>query len=108
MFGETDAQVGGALAQALAAGLTPVLCVGETLEERDAGQTEAVIVRQLEAGLDAGAGPEAPLILAYEAGNHQLSAPAPKSKPRSSINPRRRRTRPAVSRPDSDRSDDDQ
>lgn len=52
---------------ALAAGLTPVVCVGESLEEREAGQTEAVICGQLQAVLDAIA-PEdmAKIVLAYE------------------------------------------
>ena len=66
VFGESDAEVAGSLAQALEAGLEPVLCVGETLEEREAGQTEAVILRQLDAGLARLRGPEDPLIIAYE------------------------------------------
>src|SRR5687767_15663177 len=41
IFGETDAQVAAKFAAAAKAGLTPILCVGETLEERDAGRTEA-------------------------------------------------------------------
>jgi triosephosphate isomerase len=44
---ESDAQVAAKVAQALAHELTPVLCVGETLEEREAGQTAAVVSRQL-------------------------------------------------------------
>lgn len=51
VFGETDEQTGKKLAAALAAGLHPVLCVGETLEQRDAGQTLAVVKRQLAAAL---------------------------------------------------------
>jgi triosephosphate isomerase len=47
LFGETDAQVAAKCAAALGAGITPILCVGETLEERDAGRTEAVVARQL-------------------------------------------------------------
>jgi triosephosphate isomerase len=48
VFGETDAVVGRKLAAALAHGLTPLVCVGETLAEREAGQTLAVVRRQLE------------------------------------------------------------
>jgi triosephosphate isomerase (TIM) len=47
MFGDTDAVVAAKFARALAAGLTPVLCLGESLAERDAGITEAVVQRQL-------------------------------------------------------------
>jgi triosephosphate isomerase len=49
--GESDALVARKFAAARAAGLTPILCVGETLEQREAGQTEAVIARQLQAAL---------------------------------------------------------
>ena len=51
VFGETDEQTGKKLVAALAADLRPVLCVGETLEQREAGDTMKVIVRQLEAAL---------------------------------------------------------
>jgi triosephosphate isomerase len=51
IYQETDAQVAAKFAAAQAAGLTPILCVGETLEERDSGRTEAVVARQLEAVL---------------------------------------------------------
>lgn len=52
---------------ALAAGLTPVVCVGETLAQREAGETEAVICGQLQAVLDAiGADDLAKIVLAYE------------------------------------------
>ena len=47
LYGETDAQAAAKFAAVKKAGMTPVLCVGETLEERDAGQTEAVVARQL-------------------------------------------------------------
>lgn len=49
LFGDADAVVGQKVAAAIAAGLIPILCVGETLDEREAGQTEAVIARQLDA-----------------------------------------------------------
>jgi triosephosphate isomerase len=50
-FGETDEETGRKVKAALAGGLSPMLCVGEKLEQRQAGQTEAVVLRQLEAGL---------------------------------------------------------
>ena len=49
LFGESDARVAAKFAAARAEGITPILCVGETLEEREAGRTEAVVARQLEA-----------------------------------------------------------
>ena len=49
IYRETDAQVGAKYAAARKAGLTPIVCVGETLEEREAGRTEEVVGRQLEA-----------------------------------------------------------
>ncbi|HUQ75652.1 MAG TPA: triose-phosphate isomerase [Burkholderiales bacterium] len=51
LYGETDAQVAAKFAAAQAAGLTPILCVGETLEERDGGRTDEVVSRQLQAVL---------------------------------------------------------
>jgi triosephosphate isomerase len=47
-FGETDQTVNRRLLAALAAGLTPIVCVGERLEEREAGLTERVLVDQFE------------------------------------------------------------
>jgi triosephosphate isomerase (TIM) len=64
LFGERDADVRRKTRAALEAGLTPIVCVGETLEERDAGLAEAVVLRQVGAALD-----ELPLdrvVLAYE------------------------------------------
>jgi triosephosphate isomerase len=49
--GESDDTVARKFAAARAGGLTPILCVGETLEQREAGETEAVIARQLQAVL---------------------------------------------------------
>ncbi|MDH5255259.1 MAG: triose-phosphate isomerase [Gammaproteobacteria bacterium] len=49
LFGDTDERVAGKVIAALRAGLAPILCVGETLGERDAGQTLAVVRRQLDA-----------------------------------------------------------
>jgi triosephosphate isomerase len=51
VFGETDEQTAKKMAAAVRAGLVPMLCVGEKIEEREAGQTDAVVVRQLRAGL---------------------------------------------------------
>jgi triosephosphate isomerase len=52
LYGESDADVAERFAAALAAGLEPVLCVGETLEEREQGRTEQVVERQLQAVLE--------------------------------------------------------
>jgi triosephosphate isomerase len=49
LYGETDAAVANKAAAALAAGLTPIVCVGETLAEREASATDAVVLRQLDA-----------------------------------------------------------
>jgi triosephosphate isomerase (TIM) len=63
-FGETDETVNLRLKAAQAAGLTPILCVGETKQQRDAGETEAHIFKQLELGL-AGID-QTRLVIAYE------------------------------------------
>ena len=67
LFGETDQSVNRKLKAALNAGLMPIVCVGETLDEREAGNTEAVLDRQLAAGL-AGLTEAmfSPIIVAYE------------------------------------------
>ena len=55
-FGETDADVNRKARAALAAGIRPIVCVGETLEERESGRTDAVLKAQVErslAGIDA-------------------------------------------------------
>ncbi|MBL8200587.1 MAG: triose-phosphate isomerase [Chromatiales bacterium] len=49
LFGDTDERVAGKVIAAVRAGLAPILCVGETLAERDSGQTLAVVRRQLAA-----------------------------------------------------------
>jgi triosephosphate isomerase (TIM) len=64
LYGETDAQAAAKFAAAQAAGLRPIFCVGESLEERDAGRTEAVVARQLDAVLGKGGFGDA--VLAYE------------------------------------------
>ncbi len=63
-FGETDETVNQRLLAAQAHGLTPILCVGETKAQRDAGETEALIFSQLEAGL-VGVD-QSNLVIAYE------------------------------------------
>lgn len=55
LYGEDDARVAAKFAAARRAGLTPILCVGETLEERERGRTESVVARQLAAVIDANA-----------------------------------------------------
>lgn len=67
LYGESDAVVAAKFLAAQAVDLVPVLCLGETLEERDANRTEAVLERQLSAVLDA-AGVEAfaKAVVAYE------------------------------------------
>jgi triosephosphate isomerase len=64
--GETDTVVQACVGRALAEGLVPILCVGETLEERRAHRARSVVLRQVEAGLEALRGPEDPLLIAYE------------------------------------------
>jgi triosephosphate isomerase (TIM) len=64
LYGESDAQVAAKFAAAQGAGLVPILCVGETLEEREAGRTEEVVARQLQAVLNGNDFGKA--VLAYE------------------------------------------
>jgi triosephosphate isomerase len=66
-FGETDETVLKRTRAALEFGLTPIVCVGERLEERETGHTEAVLVRQFRDGI-AGLTPEkfARIVIAYE------------------------------------------
>jgi triosephosphate isomerase len=67
LYGESSAQVAAKFVAAQAAGITPILCVGETLEEREAGATEKVVDEQLDAALEA-AGIDAfgAAVIAYE------------------------------------------
>jgi triosephosphate isomerase len=66
-FGETDEHVNRKVKAAIAGGLTPIVCVGETLEERDREQTLSVLGRQLRLGLDGlTADTIAALAVAYE------------------------------------------
>lgn len=66
-YAESDALVAEKFAAARRAGLRPILCVGETLEQREAGNTEAVVVRQLDVVLDhVGISAFAEAVVAYE------------------------------------------
>jgi triosephosphate isomerase len=67
VFGETNEDTARKVQRALDTGLIPVLCVGETLTERQEGRLEQVILGQLETGVAPVAGiPAAPLLVAYE------------------------------------------
>ena len=67
VFGETDEQSRAKCAAAFRAGLLPMLCVGEKLDERERGETDRVVLRQLEAGLDGlDAAQAASVVIAYE------------------------------------------
>jgi triosephosphate isomerase len=67
LFGETDVTVNRKIEAAAAADLTPIVCIGETLEERERDETLAVLDRQIKDGLDGiGASRVAEFVLAYE------------------------------------------
>ncbi len=67
VFGETDAETGKKVAAAFRAGLTPTICVGETLAQREAGETLDVVKRQLRAAIaEVEAAQVATTIVAYE------------------------------------------
>ena len=67
LFGETDALVNRKVQSAIAQGLTPIMCIGETLDEREKNDTLAVLDRQIKGGLDGvTAGQVAAMIVAYE------------------------------------------
>jgi triosephosphate isomerase len=65
MFGETDETVNRKVKAALEVELKPIMCVGETLDEREAGQMEAALVRQTRGGLGSAEIPDG-FIIAYE------------------------------------------
>ena len=64
--GETDAMVALKAQRALACGITPIVCVGETLAEREAGATEAVVKRQLAAVIHVNGHCISEIVVAYE------------------------------------------
>ena len=66
-FGETDETVNKKLRKLFEGSITPIMCVGESLEERDAGNAESVVKKQLQEGLkDIPASDAAKLVIAYE------------------------------------------
>ena len=65
LFGETDEFINSKVRSAISAGLRPILCVGERLEQREGGEAEAVVERQLTLGLEA-VEDATPLVVAYE------------------------------------------
>ena len=67
LFGETDANVNRKILAALAAGLTPIVCVGETFDENQAGRTGEVVTRQMQLALQGVPSESAgKLVVAYE------------------------------------------
>ena len=67
LFGETDQMVNQKTVAAFAAGLTPIVCIGETLEQRDRNETFEVLDRQIRRGLEGLTGEQLDLlVLAYE------------------------------------------
>jgi triosephosphate isomerase len=64
-FGETDADVNRKIIAALEAGLTPIVCVGETGEQRESGETQAILRHQVQQGLS-GIELDLGLLIAYE------------------------------------------
>lgn len=64
--GETDAMVAVKAQRALAAGITPIVCVGETLAQREAGETEQVVKRQLAAVIHTNGHCISEIVVAYE------------------------------------------
>lgn len=65
-FGETDERVGLKTAAAVRHGLIPLICIGETLAEREEGRAAEVLARQVRAALEPVAGADAAVLLAYE------------------------------------------
>jgi triosephosphate isomerase len=66
LFGETDVSVAEKVGAALAGDLSPIVCIGETLAEREAGETLRVVSRQLRAVISLLAAAKIPVALAYE------------------------------------------
>jgi triosephosphate isomerase len=67
LFGETDASVNRKLAAAFAGGLTPIVCIGETLDQRERNETFGVLDRQIKEGLDGVTSDQlVELVIAYE------------------------------------------
>jgi len=67
LFGETDQSVNRKIGAGIAAGLVPIVCIGETLAEREAGETLSVLDRQIKSGFDGVTGEQVgALVIAYE------------------------------------------
>jgi triosephosphate isomerase len=67
LFGDTDDTVNRKTAAAMAAGLTPIVCIGETLDQRERGETFGVLDRQIRQGLDGVTASQlARMVIAYE------------------------------------------
>jgi triosephosphate isomerase len=67
LFGETDQSVNRKIGAAIAAGLVPIVCIGETLAEREAGEMLSVLDRQIKTGFDGITGEQVgALVIAYE------------------------------------------
>ena len=67
LYGESDELIAARFAMALQAGITPILCLGETLDEREGGVTEAVVARQLDSAINvSGIEGIAQSVIAYE------------------------------------------
>ena len=67
LYGESDELIAARFAMALQAGITPILCLGETLDEREGGVTEAVVARQLDSAINvSGMEGIAQSVIAYE------------------------------------------
>ena len=90
LFGETDQTINRKAVAALGAGLVPIVCIGETLEERERNQTHAVLDRQLRDGLD---GLTPGQVTSSSSRTNRSGRSAPGEMPR----PRRPRTHTAIS-----------
>jgi triosephosphate isomerase len=67
LFAETDAEVNRKVSAAIGASLTPIVCIGETLEQRERNETTQVLDRQIKGGLDSLGGDQVgSLVIAYE------------------------------------------
>ena len=90
LFGDTDETVNRKVRAAITATLTPIVCIGETLQEREANRTLEILDRQIKAGLDGVTGSElAALVVAYEPvwaiGTGRTATPARPSRPTSTF-----------------------
>lgn len=96
LFGERDDDCGRKVTAAISNGLRPVLCCGETLEQREAGQTFAVIERQLAAGLPDSGGLEIAYEPVWAIGTGRAATPAQAAEVHAWIRDWLRRARPTL------------